>query len=307
MKVHIIGTGGVGGFFGGMLAKAGKDVTFVARGEHYRSMLKDGLLVKSIRGDFHIPKPRLIRSVKDIERPELILIFVKTYDTHKVASDLASIVSSRTIIVTFQNGLENDIEIKRAVRIGDVFPGFAYINSHKVRPGLIRHVSGPCSFHYGSRPGSTSCPLGRVDQLFRSAQIDATISKDIEKDMWIKHVWIAAFSGMTAITRSPAGLILDDSCGRGLFERCLDEAIAVANSQGVLFSREEERMIRNKMELFRGRNVKSSLLVDIENKRRTEAETIHGILVKYASFRQLEIPVIKLIYTATRLYESQFV
>src|SRR6185369_7206456 len=112
MKIAVIGTGGVGGYFGGLLAKAGNDVTFVARGEHANALKTAGLTVKSVAGDFSVKPVKIVEAVSQLEAPDLVLFTVKTYDTESVAQALNTVIHDQTVVITFQNGVENDRKIQ---------------------------------------------------------------------------------------------------------------------------------------------------------------------------------------------------
>ena len=129
MKIYIVGTGGVGGYFGGVLAKVGNDVTFVARGENFKAIRENGLIVKSVIGNFTVKAIKVIEKISEIKNPDLIIFTVKTYDTESVAKELDFVVNGKTIIITFQNGIDNDNEIKKYIQNAQVYPGVTYVVS----------------------------------------------------------------------------------------------------------------------------------------------------------------------------------
>ena len=137
---------------------------------------------------------------------------------------------------------------------------------------------------FGARQGSADPGLEEVERFFQGAGINATLSNTIERDMWEKLIWISTFAGMTVLFRSPAGWILNNKSGEQLFRSCFDEVFAVAAAQGVTFSEVERGRIVGKIDYYKteGKDAKTSLLLDIENLRRTEIETLHGALVRYA-------------------------
>ncbi len=112
MKIYVIGTGGVGGYYGGLLAHAGVDVTFVARGDHYQAIAKDGLKVNSVTGNFTVHPAKVISSIAEIKAPDVVLITVKTYDTEDICRQLSRVVNKDTVIISLQNGIDNDEHIK---------------------------------------------------------------------------------------------------------------------------------------------------------------------------------------------------
>jgi len=307
MRTVIIGTGATGGYFGAKLAKAGNDVTFLARGRHYEAIRDSGLVVKSARGDFKIEKPQVIDSISKIRDPELILFFVKTYDTIEIAKQLLEVVRSNTTIVTFQTGLENDLEIKKVLNSKNVYPGIIYINSKVSSPGNIEQVSGLCSLTFGQREKKDKNPnLSKVESLLKRSDIDTNLSNDIEYEIWKKLVWICAFSGVTVLYRSKIGSILNNKKAEESFKQLLMETFLIAKSKGFEIKQEDVDSIYAKFDYYRaeGKNAKTSLLLDIENGKRTEVETLQGQLVKYSKSLNLDTPLLELVYSIVRVHEK---
>ena len=299
MKIYVVGTGGVGGYFGGMLAKAGIDVTFVARGEHYQAIKENGLTIDSQDGTFSIKTAKVIETISKITNPELILFTVKTYDTFKVARQLKTVVNENTIIITFQNGVNNDIEIKKEMKNAQVYPGVAYIISTRVKPGIIKQSGGKRWLIFGDRNSNKNLRLKEIEKIMLDAGIDATYSDDITRDLWKKFMFIVAFSGMTAICRSPIGRVLSDPLKKMLYERCAKEAIAVAKAMNVSIAKDAfETMMKTTIES--SPDSKSSLLVDIENGREIEIETLNGTLIRFAAERKIDVPINQMIYIVVK-------
>lgn len=122
MKIAIIGAGGVGGYFGGLLANSGVDITFVARGEHFRALRDSGLTVKSVAGEFTIPAIKVVDTIGQLNRPDVVFVASKTYDLENAGRELKSVVGPSTIIIPLQNGIDNDLKIKHLVGEGQVYP-----------------------------------------------------------------------------------------------------------------------------------------------------------------------------------------
>lgn len=303
MKIYIVGSGGVGGYFGGLLAKTGNDVTFVAREEHYQAIKSNGLIVKSVVGDFEVKPAQVAESISEIVNPDLIVFAVKTYDTDGVAKELASVVDENAVIITFQNGVDNDSQIKKHIKNAHVYPGVAYVISTKTKPGVIEQTGGLRKLIFGDRINSNNPKLREIEKLMKGAGIDATASDDITRDLWKKFMFIVAFSGMTAICRASIGKVLSDSLTKSLYERCLREAIAVAKVVKVNVT---DDVFESIMTISDNTvpDSKSSLLVDIENNRRDEIETLNGTLIKFAREYKVDVPINELIYGAIKLFNS---
>jgi len=300
MKIYIVGSGGVGGYFGGMLAKDGNDVTFVARGEHYKAIKEKGLTIKSEDGDFVIKPASVIEKISDITNPGLIIFTVKTYDTASVAKELNSVVNKKTIIITFQNGVDNDNEIKKYIKNARVYPGVAYIISTKISTGVISQSGGARWLIFGDRNNSQNNELKNIETLMRKANIDARYSDDITRDLWKKFMFIVAYAGMTAICRSPIGKVMGDPQTKSQYERCVKEAIEVGKAKKVNIAENAFESIM-KVTLNTSPESKSSLLVDIENGRQNEIETLNGTLVRFAKEKNIHVPINEMIYAAIKL------
>lgn len=300
MKIYIVGSGGVGGYFGGRLAKTRNDVTFLARGEHYQKMKTEGLTVKSVVGDFQIKPAQVVAKISDISNPDLIIFAVKTYDTDEVAQELAKLVTAKTTIITFQNGVDNDNQIKKYIENAKVYPGVAYVISTKTKPGLIEQTGGLRKLIFGDRNNPDNPELKKIEKIMKEVEIDATASDDITRDLWKKFMFISAFSGMTAVCRSPIGKVLGNSLTKSLYERCVKEAISVAKALKVNVADDAFDSIMT----ISGNTApesKPSLLVDVENKRRNEIETLNGTLVRFAEKKNVDVPINKLIYGAIKI------
>lgn len=303
MKVLIVGTGGIGGYYGGLLARGGCDVTFLARGKHFQELQKSGLRVKSVIGDFEIKPVQVALSAVEAGIPDLILVCVKTYDTEEISRSLAPISKKNTVVIPLQNGIDNDQVIQKYLPESIVVPGLTYIVSTRTSPGVIEQTAGSRNIIFGSRDGQHQQALSNIEKTMRDAGIEATNSEAIERELWIKFLWIVAFAGMTSLCRSAIGPIVTDPGTWSLYKRCLNEAFLVAKKLGIDVGNEEYESIIQKVEKYKhsGSDSKSSMLVDIENHRHTEIESIHGKLCQLAKEAGIDVPINETIYHAIRL------
>ncbi len=296
MKIAVIGTGGVGGYFGALLARHGVDVTFVARGEHFEMLRTKGLHVQSVEGDIQISPCKVVNSVEQLSSPDLVLVTTKTYDRDQACSMLREVISPSTIIIPIQNGIDNDLRAKELLPHSKIYPGLAYIISTRTKPGLVEQTAGPRTLFFGDRDRAGN------------SKLEATVSEDIELEIWKKFLWIVTFAGMTALCRSPIGNIVNDKEAFEMYVRCLDEGITVARAVGVQISDALREDIIEKSGHYRttGSSAKSSLLVDIENERRTEIESLNGSLVRLAKEHGIPVPYNEAIYTAVRIASNTY-
>lgn len=290
MKIYIVGTGGVGGYFGGLMAKGGLDVTFVARGDNLRAIEKNGLLVKSVHGDFGINPAQVIGSIGAISNPDIVIFSVKTYATDEASVELGQVVTGKTIILTFQNGMDNDLRIKKNIPGVQVFPGAAFVIAARTAPGVIAQTGGLCKLIFGDREHAHNPDLAKIVQIMSAAGVNAVLSEDITGDIWKKFIYIVPFSGLTALFRSPIGVIRANQVQLGMYEAIVRECIAVAKQAGVKLP---GTIFEDTMTLTRNTapESKSSLLIDIERKRPTELSTLAGALVHLAHKLGVAVPV----------------
>lgn len=235
MKILVMGSGGVGGYFGGRLAGAGHDVTFVARGAHLQAMRSDGLLLDSQLGNLHVKPAKVVENPAEAGAPEIILFATKMGDTEGAARQLAPIAKNGVTIVTFQNGVEGPDIIARELPDAHVVAGVARIASHISRPGVIEQRSPFARIEFGEPGGKANPLLETFHAACKEAGIDAIISTDIRRGVWMKFGMLAPFSGLTTLTGHTAGPIRTNPKTRALFESAVREVIAVGTAEGVGF------------------------------------------------------------------------
>src|SRR5713101_1606915 len=191
MKILVMGTGAVGGFYGAMLARAGHAVMFVARGEQLRALRQKGLAVKSFRGDFHLEQVHATDRPEEAGVCDLVLVCVKFYDTEAAVRLAQAAVGTETTVLSLQNGVENEAQLERECGSAAVMAGMSYIGAELVNPGVVVHsFSGAIVF--GERDGRTP-RAERLERTFLDAGIQAQLSTNITAALWDKLTWNAAF------------------------------------------------------------------------------------------------------------------
>lgn len=204
MKIAIIGTGGVGGYFGGKLAKAGYDVTFVARGAHLKAMLSQGLKVKSVLGDFKIENVKATDKITEIQQPDLIILGVKAWQIREIRDDLAKIIYSNTVILPLQNGVLATDELSEKIDKSNIVGGLCRIISKIESPGVIQHLGVTPTIVFGELDKSMSDRTAEIQKCFDTAGIESKVSEDIESELWKKFIAICV-SGLLAVTNTTYG------------------------------------------------------------------------------------------------------
>jgi 2-dehydropantoate 2-reductase len=166
MRVAIFGTGGVGGYFGGRLAAAGTDVTFIARGTHLTALQRDGLRIVSPKGDVHLPRVHAVRDARDAGPADIVFFTVKMYDADPSAASLAPLIGPETVVIPFQNGVEAVPILQKALAPGHVAGGTAYVAAVIDTPGVIRHTAMDTLF-FGELDGRRSASSARIRSFLR--------------------------------------------------------------------------------------------------------------------------------------------
>lgn len=297
MRVAILGSGALGGYFGARLADGGSEVHFLARGEHLAAMRSAGLRVESPLGDL-ILAPDAFEATDDPSRigpADVVLFTVKSYDTDAAADRLVPLLHDETAVVSLQNGIDNEERIAAKVGERHVVGGVAFIFAHRAGPGHIRHTGGPARIAFGEMDGRRSVRVEAFLAECRRAAIDAEIAPDIRAALWAKFVFICGQAGLTAATRQPIGVIRDTPETMALFRRVLEEVAGVAAAEGVPLPGDTiERHVAFAAGLeAHGR---SSLYDDMATDRPMELEALLGEVVRRGQRHGVATPVVDVLY-----------
>lgn len=303
MKVAIYGTGGVGGYFGGRLAQAGIDVHLIARGTHLEALRTRGLQVDSPLGDFYVELPATDNPT-EVCPCDVVLFSVKAFDTGSAAARLDPLIKGSTAVISFQNGVDNEAKIADVVGRDHVLGGVAYILSKILVPGVIAHTGGPARIVFGELDGSRSSRAERFLEVCQGAGIDADLSDDITKVLWMKFAFICAAAGMTAAVRLPIGEVRSVDASWETFKKAVAEVSAVAKAQGVLLPADT---VENHAKFAEGLEPDgfSSLYDYLVSGRRMEVEALHGTVVSLARKRGIPVPVCETLYSILKPWATR--
>lgn len=276
MKVAVMGAGAVGGYFGGLLAKGDADVTFIARGKHLAALKAKGLSVKSVKGDFSLPV-KATDDPKEVGPVNLILFCVKSYDTEAAMRQALPMVGKETVVLSLQNGIDNEEKIASIVGKEKVLAGVAYIGSSVAEPGVILHeMEGKIAF--GELDGSMSERVLKVKEFFDRCGLPAEASPHIGKALWAKLTWNAPFNAINALVGGLVKAIVENPQTLELAKQVTAEVVAVASASGTPLTFEE--VWARHLRFVRRSDIKSSMLQDLELGRPLEHEALNGIIVK---------------------------
>lgn len=233
MKIAVMGSGGVGGYFGARLAQAGCDVVFIARGAHLAAMREHGLTVESELGDVHLPKVRVTDDPGTLEPVDLVLFSVKLRDTEAAARSIAALFGPHTGIVSFQNGVQKDDILRRLCGDQAVMGGVAYIATAIGRPGVIKHSGTMQKLIFGEYDGRRSTRAVALLEACQRGGINAELSSDIRREIWEKFVFLVGLSATTTTMRLPIGPIRANAQTRAFLFDIMREVVAVGRAHGV--------------------------------------------------------------------------
>ena len=233
MRVAVFGTGGVGGYFGGRLAQAGEDVFFIARGEHLRAIQQRGLRVESVLGDFTIHPAQATSDPGQVGTVDAVLLGVKAWQVSQAAAAMRPLLGPATISVPLQNGVDASAQLSAVLGQAGVLGGLCKISAMVAAPGLICHLGVEPYIAFGELDGRSNPLAERLLDAFKRAGVRAQIPPDIRVALWEKFLFIAAFSGLSAVTRAPAGALHGQPELWRMLERAMEEIYAVARARRV--------------------------------------------------------------------------
>jgi len=295
MRSAIVGSGGLGGYFGGRLAASGVDVVFLARGAHLEALRTRGLRIESPNGNLHLPHVSATDDATTVGAVDVVLFAVKLYDTESAIPLLPPLLGDDTVVIPFQNGVENAEMLSRAVDRSHLALGTSYVQASISEPGVIRHIALD-RLIFGELDGARTPRLERLFAVCRDAGVSPTLSDQIAVEIWSKFVHISVLSGMTSVTRSKVGTLRDDPDLFAMWQAALVETIAVARAKGIPLPRGlfDELM---KLLLQIPEQAGSSMLEDLERHRRLELPWLSGTVVRMGRALDVETPIHRFITT----------
>ena len=290
LKILVMGAGGVGGYFGSVLSRAGHDVTFVARGKHLDAIIEDGLQVESaVSGNFTVSPPAGERP-DGTWQADLVLFCVKSYHNQHAMAAMKPSIGETATILTLQNGIGSGDELADYFGREKILLGAAYIDAMREAPGIVAQIGGTCRIVFGEEDGRESRRALEISDAFRLARIDVHLSSDILKELWNKLIFICALSGMTCITRAPLAEVLKSSETVDLTWRVMYEAADVARATGV---RLEQDVVETTMAGFWDlhHDMVSSMFLDLQAGNPLEVGVLNGAVSKAGKEAGVATPV----------------
>lgn len=294
MKIGIVGTGAVGGFFGAKLKLAGFDVIFLSRGKSLEVLKKDGLTFDTLGKIFKIDDTLFTDNPEELGELDYILFTVKSYDTKSAAEQIKKIITDKTTVITPQNGINNDVIIGDIIGKDKLIPAMAQVGVSTPKPGYVKHVSlGKLTL--GEYSGEYTERVKGFETMLKKAGIEVIVSNNIQLARWKKYIWNCTFNIIAAITGLSLDKLLADSYLRELCRKTILEIKEVAESEGIIFDEKDVVEARIKMAEVMG-SFKPSTLEDLEKGKRIELDAFTGTVIELAKKHNLSVPINKTLY-----------
>jgi 2-dehydropantoate 2-reductase len=303
MRILVVGAGSIGGYFGGRLLEAGRDVTFLVRARRAAQLASTGLIIRSPCGDVMLPAPATVAAEALHDFFDLVLLSCKAYDLPGAMDSLAAAVGPKTAIVPLLNGMAHLDALEGRFGAARLLGGLCLISTVLDADGRIVHLNDAHVLSFGERDGARSERVAAIDTAFSGARFQARRSENILQDMWEKWVFIAAVAGITCLMRSTIGDIVSAGAA-DLAMTLLAECAAVATRQGyppsaLAMDRSAKTLTEN------GSAITASMFRDIERGAPIESEQILGDLVRRGGKEVAAASILRVAYAQLQTYEAR--
>jgi 2-dehydropantoate 2-reductase len=301
MRIAVVGAGGVGGAFGAALAKAGADVTFIARGAHLAAMKSTGLKVESPRGDTHLLPTQATDDPKSVGPVDVVLFCVKLWDVESAGAAIKPMVGADTALIPLQNGVDAAERLAPIVGKQAVMGGVANISATIAAPGVIRQTGTVMRMVFGELGGATSARAEAFAALCGKAGIDGVASPTILTELWMKFILLASNASLMALTRLPVGKLRDDPDIAPWFTTAYEEVTAVGRAAGVALPADAVDKTLN-FNRSAPPQLMPSMAVDLLRGNRIELPWLSGKVVALGRQHGVPTPTHAFMYAALKPY-----
>lgn len=298
MRIAIYGAGGVGGYFGGRLAEAGEEVTFIARGEHLAAIRRNGLDIRSIAGDVRIAPAHVTDDPSTLEPMDVVIVAVKAWQVRDVAEAMRPLIGPETCVIPLENGVEAASQLGDVLGESAVIGGLCGILAWREGPGVIRHAGINPFIRLGELDNRRSERVVRLRERFAAATgVTAEIADDIQVAIWSKFLFICAMSGIGSITRAPIGITRHLPATRELIRSILEEIHHVGLAKGVSLPHDAMARALRSIDALPEKST-ASMQRDIIAGRPSELESQNGAVVRLGLELGIPTPVNAMIHAA---------
>ena len=303
MRIAVIGAGGVGAPFGSAFARAGFDVTFLARGAHLQAIRERGLTIEGARGNFHLHPAQATDDPAEIGPVDFVLFTVKLWDVETAGARLAPLLDGHTGVVTLQNGVDAPERLAGVIGEAAVIGGVAVVNAAIAGPGKVTQMGAYQTLTFGEMNGQESGRIHALMDACTTAEIEARISGNIVKDLWEKFVFLTSVSALTAASRQRMGYIRTDPDARATLKRLLEETTRVGQAAGAPL---DDDLPASRLRMIDEQNPESiaSMAVDLLRGNRLELPWLAAKAVEIGKAHGVETPALQALTAALRPFEA---
>ncbi len=303
MKIAIVGIGGVGGYYGGLLAKrySGEEdveIVFIARRDHLKQIKENGLKLITEKETFIVSPDLATDNPSGCGIFDCVIFCVKTYGLEESAKLLSPFIDENTVVISLLNGVDNADRLSAVLNKGKIFNGCVYIGAHIVRPGVVQQAGSMNQLFFGNE-SIDKIEVNHIENILKQANIDAQYRTDIENIVWEKYVLISAFATATTFLDKTMRGIIDGEKGKELLDDLLSEVFRIAEAKRIELPINIRKEIIAKVSTFPP-EIKTSMQMDFEKGNQTELETFTGYIVREAGKHGLSVPTYERIYTALK-------
>jgi 2-dehydropantoate 2-reductase len=297
MKILVIGAGGVGGYFGAVLAKAGNEVTFLARGRHLTAMETFGLKISSPNGDFVLSHVNVVESLENMGPVDVILLATKAWQVEDSARALNRMKANKFIIIPLQNGVESYDEVSAIVGPERTLGGTCKIISYIESPGHIVHMGVEPEITFGEWDNKRSARVDEFAACLGNAGIKYDVPKNFQLELWKKFMFLASYAGVGSVTRAPIGRMRAFPESLKLIENAMREIVALARASEILLP---EILVEKSLDMIDNMqfDATSSMQRDVIDGKPSELHYLSGAVVRLAAQKGIPVPTHKFIYSA---------
>ena len=301
MRILVMGAGGVGGYFGAQLARAGHDVAFVARGAHLAALRERGLVVESEIAPLHLATVAADSDPANLGPADVVMFCTKLWDVEDAAHRIAPALAPDGLVIPFQNGVESHLMLRGVLGNDRVAGGVAQISANIKAPGVIEQLGPFARLRVGPFTAGQESRLRAFAAAGKRAHIDIEVVADVERALWEKFVFLVAMSGLTSLARQPVGVVRTDPELRATLVAAIEEAVAVARARRVALDAE---VVATTVKLVDSLppGMRASMLNDLTRGNRLEAPWLAGAVVRMARAAGVAAPVNTTIYAAMKPY-----
>jgi 2-dehydropantoate 2-reductase len=304
LKIVMMGSGGVGGFFGGHLARSGHDVSFVARGAHLEALRKNGLTIENkTQGDIHIPGVKVTDDPASLGTADLVILSVKLWDAEAAAQAIRPIVGPHTGVLSLQNGVVKDDILRRFFDPAQVMGGVCYVATHIARPGVVEQVGSMQRIVVGEYDGRKSQRAQALYEALAQSGVAAELSSDVRRAIWEKYVFLVGLSATTTTMRSTIGPIRENPRTRAFLHDIMREVVAVGRALGVALP-EDYADQRLAFADTVPATMTSSMHHDLERGNRIEVAWLSGGVVELGRKAGVATPCNRAVWDILELYSQ---